>query len=565
MRKGNKIFEALSANFERANSPFCIGCVKPDESAALDELFAFPEAITLPLLDVDAQQLRDAATGAAVVPRAASSRDAATGAAGRLGPPTTNRGAFTRINPDSQPSTPDEPSRVGSATRAGAVFGGLANVEYYGGYDGGCEIGYYGKWVEDPETGDSFANDLEPRLAALKEQATKCEGEAVATIDLAGSKFVVGPRGSGGRGCTYAYILKGEGVTLLIHNNPKGDIQPIRVHFGFSILHGKRFFGVVDWVEYLLKEIGFEIERSLVSRVDLQVTLTVDPQILFAAIRNGQSVASARGRRWEEKGGRVETFTAGSDTQICIYDKMQELLAKQDTAKTAAVFSMFQNDFSDLTRVEYRLRRKALKAVEIHTVQDLKAKEADLIDYLTTRWFRILNCRPSKGNETRYKAHPVWKLVTYAFKTVFDEQNNVDDGDKKPLERRDPNVVRCEPEELVSQAVGVLASLVSKKLGYQKDIKKVWRYVTELLELHLPQIFKKANYRARKTELEKGVYVESSDSLAELANASGGFGFDDCGGGRSSVLDWLKGAVVANPAKRLPTLFPTPEPAPVPF
>jgi hypothetical protein len=203
--------------------------------------------------------------------------------------------------------------------------------------------------------------------------------------------------------------------------------------------------------------------------------------------------------------------------------------------------------------------------VEIHTVQDLKEKEADLIDYLTTRWFRILNCRPSKGNETRYKAHPVWKLVTYAFKTVFDEQNNVDDGDKKERGRRDPNIVRCEPEELENQLVGVLASWISRKFGYQKDIKKVWRYVKELMELHLPQIFKKANYRARKTELEKGVFVESSDSLAEMADASGGFGFDDCGGGRSSVLDWLKGAVVANPAKRLPTLFPTPEPAPVPF
>ncbi len=192
---------------------------------------------------------------------------------------------------------------------------------------------------------------MEPRLAALKEQATKCEGEAVATIDLAGAKFVVGPRGSGGKGCTYAYILKGEGLTLQIHNNPKGDIQPIRVHFGFSVLHGRRFFAVVERVEKLLADIGFEIERSLVSRVDLQVTLTVDSQILFAAIRNGQSVASARGRRWEEKGGRVETFTAGSDTQICIYDKQQELLVKQDTAKTAAVFSMFQNDFSDLGRV----------------------------------------------------------------------------------------------------------------------------------------------------------------------------------------------------------------------
>ena len=564
MRKGNKIFEALSANFERANSPFCIGGVKPDESAALDELFAFPEAITLPLLDVDAQQLRDAATGAAVVPRAASSRDAATGAAGRLGPPTTNRGAYTRITHNPQPSTPDEPSRVAPAKRAGAEFGGLANVEYYGGYDGGCEIGYYGKWVEDPETGDSFANDLEPRLAALKEQATKCEGEAVATIDLGGVKFVVGPRGSGGKGVSYNYILKGCGVTLLVHKTPTAKIQPVRVHFGFSALHGRKFFAVVERVEKLLADIGFEVERSVISRVDLQVTLTVDPQILFAAIRNKQIVAAARRRKWEDNVDLPETFTAGNDTQICIYNKAQELAAKQDTEKTAAVSSMFTDGYFHLTRVEYRLRRKALKMMEIYSLQDLKEKEADLIDYLTTRWFRILNCRPSKGNETRYKAHPVWKLVTYAFKTVFDEQNNVDDGDKKPLERRDPNIVRCEPEELENQLVGVLASWISKKFGYQKDIKKVWRYVKELMELHLPQIFKKANYRARKTELEKGVFVESSDSLAELAEASGGFGFDDCGGGRSSVLEWLKEAVVSNPTKRLPSLTP-PVPSPVPF
>ncbi|MBQ9128255.1 MAG: hypothetical protein IJY15_10920, partial [Thermoguttaceae bacterium] len=516
---------------------------------------------------LDGMQNLSSETGAAGAPGERVSRlrggSTAPGVGGSC-PPTTNRGAFTRINPDSQPSTPDEPSRVGSATRAGAEFGGLANVEYYGGYDGGCEIGYYGKWVEDPETGVSFANDLEPRLAALKEQATKCEGEAVATIDLAGVKFVVGPRGSGGKGVSYNYILKGSGVTLLVHKTPTAKIQPVRVHFGFSALHGRRFFAVVERVEKLLADIGFEIERSVISRVDLQVTMTVDPQILFAAIRNGQSVASARGRKWEEKGGRVETFTAGSNTQICIYDKLQELLDKQDAEKTAAVSSMFPNGYFHLTRVEYRLRRKALKMMEIHSLQDLKEKEADLIDDLTTRWFRILNCRPSKGNETRYKAHPVWKLVTYAFKTVFDEQNDVDEGDKKERGRRDPNIVRCEPEELVSQAVGVLASWISKKFGYQKDIKKVWRYVTELLELHLPQIFKKANYRARKTELEKGVYVESSDSLAELAETSGGFGFDDCGGGRSSVLDWLNGAVVSNPTKRLPSLTP-PVPSPVPF
>lgn len=552
MRKNNKIFEALNATFDRVNSPFCIGCVKPDESEALDELFAIPESVASPLLSGMETRSEPGAAGAPA--RAASSSRGNDRAGSRRAacPPTTNRGALKRTPSTGEPSKPDRSFCVGPAKRCGANFGDLSNVSYYGGYDGGCEIGYYGAWA-DPESSVSFYNLLKPQLAALKEQATKCEGEAVVVVNLAGVDFVVGPRGSGGRGCSYAYILKSGGVTLLVHENPKGGIQPIRVHFGFTSLHNRAFFSVVERVEKLLADVGFEIERSVVSRVDLQVTLTVDPQVLFSAICNGQSVASARRFDWRFQGSRMETFTAGSDTQICIYDKAQELLAKQDTEKLAAVSAMFPDGFFELTRVEYRLRRDALRNMEIHSWQDLKEKEADLIDYLTGRWFRILNCRPSKGNETRCKAHPVWKLVTYAFKTSFDDQNDVADDDKKPLERRDPNVVRCEPVELENQFIGVLASWLSKKLGYQTDIQKAWRYVIDFLELQFPQIVKKANYRARKTELERGVFAESSDSLAESSSCCD---FDDCGGGRSSVLDWLKEAVVASRARRLPTLFP---------
>ena len=45
MRKGNKIFEALSANFERNNSEIFKGCVRPSEEEALDELFAIPQPV----------------------------------------------------------------------------------------------------------------------------------------------------------------------------------------------------------------------------------------------------------------------------------------------------------------------------------------------------------------------------------------------------------------------------------------------------------------------------------------------------------------------------------------
>lgn len=92
MRKGNKIFEALSANFERANSPFCIGCVKPDESAALDELFAIPQSVAPSLLD--GMQNLSSETGAAGAPgeRVSRLRGGATApGVGGSCPPTTNR------------------------------------------------------------------------------------------------------------------------------------------------------------------------------------------------------------------------------------------------------------------------------------------------------------------------------------------------------------------------------------------------------------------------------------------------------------------------------------------
>lgn len=93
MRKDNKIFEALSQNFERANSPFCIGCVKPDELETLDELFAIPQPVGPALLD--GMQKLPSETGAAGAPARARRRRGGSTAPGVGGscPPTTNRGA----------------------------------------------------------------------------------------------------------------------------------------------------------------------------------------------------------------------------------------------------------------------------------------------------------------------------------------------------------------------------------------------------------------------------------------------------------------------------------------
>lgn len=93
MRKGNKIFEALGENFERKNFIVFKGYVKPNEEAALDELFAIPQPVASPLLD--GMQDLPSETGAAGAPARARRRRGGSTAPGVGGscPPTTNRGA----------------------------------------------------------------------------------------------------------------------------------------------------------------------------------------------------------------------------------------------------------------------------------------------------------------------------------------------------------------------------------------------------------------------------------------------------------------------------------------
>ena len=159
-------------------------------------------------------------------------------------PPLTSRGVTKRNSEENLPSPP--PQKV------------------LGGYDGGVEVGFNGEW--NAKAFKSLMSKLETaRTAAEKEGGD----DRFVTID--GLTFSVQAYG-GNAGAHYKYILTGGGMKVYFHQNPQGNIQAVRIRYGFESLCGRDAFAVHAHTLTWLAKLGFKVTKEILSRADMQVT-----------------------------------------------------------------------------------------------------------------------------------------------------------------------------------------------------------------------------------------------------------------------------------------------------
>ena len=237
---------------------------------------------------------------------------------------------------------------------------------------------------------------------------------------------------------------------------------------------------------------------------------------LLKPILENQAVMRARkGNMHFTNGATLLTgFTIGSNIQLCIYDKMKELLQGCDETKMSLIFNDCLNGEipDDLTRVEFRLRREALKYLEINTVQDLLEKETALVDYLTDDWFRILDSekKSKHGHEKRQQIHPLWQQVRDLFFEYFPGAGK----ERKPIERNgNRREIKCTGEALVKQVEGCLSTVAALTKGVFESEEDVLPFVTKLFSE--PARAKKVFQRTRERTIELGIVrgVQAPDAI----------------------------------------------------
>ena len=385
-------------------------------------------------------------------------------------PPITNRGATLYQNQESPIDNflctyPPKPATVNVKHRENTVkipIDELPCPHIMGGYDGGVELGFDGKWPD--KTFEHIIATLEAGRIASQQKHNDAR-----FITLGGRQFLVQPYG-GGKSVNYRYIIEGDGIKLYFHHKPDGGIQPVRLRYGFESLIGCNLFRVHDETRHWLNRLGFVIEKETLSRVDLQVMIPRETSDFLRPIASGQMVTKVL--KWDNHGygAKAQTFKIGSDIEICIYDKAAEMLKAvvSDPIKYCLMTMIcFGRNWtpgtSHFTRIEFRLRRDALKVKGINTMQDLQEIEPALVEWLTTKWFRILDSPKVRGHENTQAVHPIWSEVQDAFRAYFPGINGV----RREIQPNRKRRLSCESMPLIKQAGGCLATAIALQFGKQ--------------------------------------------------------------------------------------------------
>lgn len=208
----------------------------------------------------------------------------------------------------------------------------------------------------------------------------------------------------------YTYSLEHSWGRLGIRK--KGAMPELRVQTRAEALHGVSPGSVVDFFDWLASEGVGQVEWS-VNRIDLYVDV------------QGWALTPEIGRRFVARSKQLVTYTDGD---VCtgfqfgnrksngffgrLYDKTADI-ARTGSDWMKDSWGERYNPALPVYRMEFEIRRDAIRQFQVVAPADVLAAVADMWRYCTHDWLRL--CVPT-GDETRsrWPLDPSWEVVQHA-------------------------------------------------------------------------------------------------------------------------------------------------------
>jgi hypothetical protein len=331
---------------------------------------------------------------------------------------------------------------------------------------------------------------------------------------LAGREIVVHPSGSRIGQVYYAYRLSFEGYDVFIHKDmtPKNDNPQIWVDYrAESVLKYGGLYEAQNVLLDFLSSLGFTKVRERPSRIDIQVMTDVLARKFVSLFLGDHDVGKACRFTIDGKkkacGKVIESFTIGSKerVQLCVYDKREEIRKKYNIETAAKYDKTIENIglgwWDDVkravTRVEFRLGREALKALGVESLEDFRRRERAIVEYLTKKWFRLLEAPKVRGTEDYATIHSDWVRVQKLFFEYFSC------AEVPKVEWQKPTRVSVDCNARIKQGLGNLAIAAVAQSGEQQSPHALRNRTCELVHYSKDDV-EKYNQRIRRIEVEKG-------------------------------------------------------------
>jgi hypothetical protein len=290
-------------------------------------------------------------------------------------------------------------------------------------------------------------------LVVLGELKSKAAGDDAAeslilSVGDGSESVVVSVEPYGVRG--YEWVLKNADVSMRVGNWLTPQARPsviVEVRSEALWRMGPRAAVLLCWS--ILAGRGGQVQRCKPSRVDPCVDVLLPeglwrPQLLEWAITRGRRSDTYR------DGDNLTGFAVGAgELRARLYDKPAEIRAKSQKQWMFDVWGLQGVPAGRrIVRVEFQLRRDALRELGVLTADDVFAKEGRLWAYCTERWLRLAD-RPGQ-HVSRRRTLPWWEVVQRGYRGAQPGEALVREG-----------AVRGAREQLLAQAVGMLTSLVA--------------------------------------------------------------------------------------------------------
>lgn len=283
------------------------------------------------------------------------------------------------------------------------------------------EVSLYGEWSRESW------EQLREALKRAKAAAENGDDENACIQSPDGDVALVSQK-QAWHGVVCPWVLSWCGITIAIRDTRLPDENHISVHVSIPSVPLMEIGSRECWsrVVAFLAAFGFSIVKETPGRIDACVDLAGYSVADFATpFYRDQVIMRAEKDGCVRADREVQTAWVGKgDVRLRVYDKLAELRDNHDEIKLELLIAKRYGSMPDkAVRVEFQLRRKPLhRQFGIDSVADLFAKLPYIVQYLTTKWFRLTEETVTQEdrnnkNQKRFQNHSFWNLVISAFES----------------------------------------------------------------------------------------------------------------------------------------------------
>lgn len=236
------------------------------------------------------------------------------------------------------------------------------------------------------------------KLSVEKEILKISKAKHGATIKLGDDEFLLSSHGSKSG---FPFIIENENYIIQFgeFNKPNFFVKYRSValwHHGLLNLHNR----FLEWAA----SVGMTpFRHESIARVDFAFDYQI-PEVDFDL---DSFVTTARKDNQHRKSKKVQTYTFGSDQIVLrMYNKTDEI---EEASHKTWFYDLWGTD-KNVWRIEWQLRKVALKFMGIESISDLNECQGDMLRMLVKD--STLRAKSNDSNRSRWGLHPIWQDLT---------------------------------------------------------------------------------------------------------------------------------------------------------